>query len=99
MTYSIYFYKKAAKQWKHFDKKTQKALKSKLKELEHDPITKRAKADIRLLKDYRNPPLWRLRIGKFRAVYEVDYENKRVIILLIEKKETVYKSLKQIRDN
>ncbi|MFQ6119605.1 MAG: type II toxin-antitoxin system RelE/ParE family toxin [Methanosarcinales archaeon] len=89
MTYSIYFYKKAAKQWKHFDKKTQKALKSK----------QRAKADIRLLKDYRNPPLWRLRIGKFRAVYEVDYENKRVIILLIEKKETVYKSLKQIRDN
>ena len=33
---------------------------------------------------------WRLRIGDYRAIYEMDYGNKRVIILFIGRRKDVY---------
>ena len=33
---------------------------------------------------------WRLRIGDYRAIYEIDYSNKQVIVLFIGHRKDVY---------
>ena len=35
-------------------------------------------------------PTFRIRIGKYRALYRINYEEKRIIIVKIDKREKVY---------
>ena len=41
-------------------------------------------------KKLKHSNFWRLRIGEYRAVYEVEYDNNRVIILFIGHRKDVY---------
>ena len=41
-------------------------------------------------KKLKHSDFWRLRIGEYRAVYEIDYSNDRVIILFIGHRKDVY---------
>ena len=61
----------AVKQIKRLELKTQRVIKGHLKELSNDPFKKRSKADIKKLKGFRDPELYRLRVGKYRAIYAV----------------------------
>ena len=35
-------------------------------------------------------PTFRIRIGKFRALYRINYEEKRIIVVKIDKRDKVY---------
>ena len=35
-------------------------------------------------------PTFRIRIGKYRALYRINYEEKRIIIVKIDKRDKVY---------
>ncbi len=38
----------------------------------------------------KHSDFWRLRIGEYRAIYEIDYKNQKVIILFIGHRKEVY---------
>jgi mRNA interferase RelE/StbE len=57
----------------------------KLENLKQNPIPH----DARRVLGYELPT-FRIRIGKYRALYRVNYEEKRVIIVKIDKREKVY---------
>ncbi len=53
------------------DMKQKKRIKEALRNLEQDPFHSRSGADIRKLSFPLNPPLFRLGIGNYRAIYFV----------------------------
>lgn len=81
----------AVNQLRGIDKKIQKTIKRHLKELATDPFRKRAKADIKKLKGFKEPELFRLRVGKFRIIYSI--EKSKVKVTEIIRREKGYKWL------
>ena len=61
-------------------------------------IRERIKNKLRLLKNLpdrkgnhlRYTPFWKLRIGDYRAIYEIDHKEKKVIVLFIRHRKNVY---------
>ena len=61
-------------------------------------IRERIKNKLRLLKNLpdrkgnhlRYTPFWKLRIGDYRAIYEIDHKEKKVIVLFIGHRKNVY---------
>jgi mRNA interferase RelE/StbE len=43
-------------------------------------------------------PFWRLRIGDYRAIYEIDNEESRVIVLFIGHRKDVYDDFSRLLD-
>ena len=41
-------------------------------------------------KKLKHSDYWRLRIGDYRAIYEIDYETKQIIVLFIGHRKDVY---------
>ena len=76
----------AVKQFKKLESKQQRIIREHLKELSSDPFTKRSKSDIKKLKGFRNPDLYRLRIGKFRAIYTVIEQEVKITELIRREK-------------
>ncbi len=62
----------------NLDEKTRRIIKNNLKKLEKEPWKPRAKLDIKKLKGSKNPKLYRLRIGDYRAIYAIQDEKVRV---------------------
>ena len=61
-------------------------------------IRERIKNKLRTLKNLpdkignhlRYTPFWKLRIGDYRIIYEIDYKEKKVIVLFISHRKNVY---------
>lgn len=70
---------------KNQDKTTVKRIMDKIDTLSLDPIPHDAKR----VMGYELPT-FRIRIGKYRALYRVNYEEKKVIVVKIDKREKVY---------
>lgn len=68
------------------DEKTASRIKIALSELANDPFTTRAKADIKKLHGFEKNPLYRLRIGDYRAVYFVIDGIVKVTNVILRKK-------------
>lgn len=60
-------------------------ISKKLKELAKNPIPH----DSKRVLGYELPT-FRIRIGKYRVLYRVNYEEKRIVIVKIDKRERVY---------
>lgn len=58
---------------------------SKLKELKENPVPHDSKRIIGY-----ELPTFRIRIGKYRALYRINYETKTIIVVKIDHRETVY---------
>jgi len=81
MSYHILLHPKANEFMKNAKKELSMRIKEKLRTLAVNP-----KAGLKLkYSDY-----WRLRIGEFRAIYEIDHANIKVIILFIGHRKDVY---------
>ena len=72
----------ALKSLKKLDKEIQRQIKNKLKELEEYPEQRG--------KHLRYTQFWSLRIGDYRAIYEVKKNEKEVITLFIGHRDGVY---------
>ncbi|VVB68775.1 ParE toxin of type II toxin-antitoxin system, parDE [uncultured archaeon] len=73
------------------DKKHIKNIKKHLKELEKGPFKPRAGCDIDIIGGSGRPPMYRLRIGNFRAVYFVDGNTVYITDLFPKKRDSAYR--------
>ncbi len=80
--YSIELTKKSKDFLKKLDEKERTVVLQKIYALRENPISH--------LKKLKGTKLWRLRIGKFRAICDVIIKGKRIIILRIGKRNNIY---------
>jgi mRNA-degrading endonuclease RelE of RelBE toxin-antitoxin system len=73
------------------DKKRVKNIKKHLKELEKDPFKPRAACDIDIVAGSGRLPMYRLRMGEFRAVYFVEEHAVFVTELFPKKRDSAYR--------
>jgi mRNA interferase RelE/StbE len=76
--YSVFLSKTAVAQLALLTSKQKNSIKSHLQELEDNPFRRRSGADIKRLITHDGPPLFRLRIGDYRAIYFVVDHDVRV---------------------
>ena len=82
MTYQILLDPRAAKFLSHLNETIRKRIKDGLTELQDSPETKGQRLAA--------SAFWRIRIGDYRAIYEIDRNGKKVVVLYIGHRSTVY---------
>ena len=81
----------AQKYLDNLDKKRAGIIRKHLKELEKDPFKPRAGCDIDIVAGSGRPPMYRLRIGEFRAIYFVEGNEIYVTDLFPKKRDSAYR--------
>lgn len=81
MSFKVIFHPKAASALKKLEEDIKNRIKKKLRILTDQP-----EAGKRL----KYSDFWSLRIGDYRAIYEIDRKNKQVIVLFIGHRKKVY---------
>ena len=81
MSYKVLLHPKAKTFLENIEVKLKSRIRKKLHELSANPEKG---------KKLTHSDFWQLRIGDYRAVYEIDYKNDRVIILFIGHRKDVY---------
>ena len=82
MSFKVLLHPKAARFMEKAHPSLKKRLKDSLKELEESPEDKGERLT--------NTPFWRLRIGDYRAIYEIDKPERKILILYIGHRKNVY---------
>ena len=88
MTFRILVHPKAAKAIAGLPKAHQRKLANLVETLKENPVPFK-RFDIKKLKGYENR--FRVRLGGFRLIYEVDKEENLILLLKIEKREGAYR--------
>ncbi len=73
------------------DDKRARNIRKHLKELEKDPFLPRAACDIDIVAGSGGPPMYRLRMGEFRAVFFVEEQAVFVTDLFPKKRDSAYR--------
>ena len=81
MNYKVLLHPKADDFLQEVDNKIEARIREKMKSLSSEP-----KKGKRL----KHSDFWRLRIGDYRAIYEIDTKNERIVILFIGHRKDVY---------
>ena len=71
MEFEVLISETALKQIRKLEQETIQRIKKQLLCLKGDPFRKRSGADIKKLKGFVNPKLYRLRVGDYRIVYTI----------------------------
>jgi mRNA interferase RelE/StbE len=82
MSFKVFLHPKSARSLSKLDKDLRARIKSRVEELEDHPE--------RRGKRMRYSDFWTLRIGDYRAIYEIDEGENRVIVLFIGHRKNVY---------
>jgi len=85
---AVLLHPKAAKELEKIEDQIKSRIKEKLKELRDNPE--------RIGKRLKPSDFWSLRIGDYRAIYEIDRNKKQVIILFIGHRKKVYDDISKI---
>ena len=88
MVLAVLLHPKAAKELEKIEDQIKSRIKQKLKELRDNPE--------RIGKRLKPSDFWSLRIGDYRAIYEIDRNKKQVIILFIGHRKKVYDDISKI---
>lgn len=81
MAYKVFLHPKANSFLENADDRLQERIRKKLHTLSHRP----EKGE-----KLKHSDFWRLRIGDYRAIYEIDRNNHQVIVLYIGHRREVY---------
>ena len=87
MAFEILFGEKAARELRKLDNFTKERIKKELKELEKNP--KKGKH-----LQYCN--FWSLRIGDYRAIYELKKQEQKIIVLFVGHRKHVYEDFAKL---
>ena len=87
MVYKVFLHPKANSFLEDVDKELQDRIRKKLRNLSHRP----EKGEKLKYSDF-----WRLRIGDYRAIYEIDHSNNQVIVLYIGHRREVYDNFSRL---
>jgi mRNA interferase RelE/StbE len=82
LAFKVFLHPKAAKALEKLDANTKARIKGALKELAGNPE--------KTGKQLRLSDFWSLRIGDYRAIYEIDRDKNQVVIIFIGHSENVY---------
>ena len=88
MTFTVLLHPKAARELDRLENQTKRRVRENLKELRNN----RDKIGERL----RPSDFWSLRIGDYRAIYEIDSAERRVIVLFVGHRSKVYDDFSKI---
>ena len=88
MTFTVLLHPKAAKALKKLNEQTRSRITEKLRELGNQP----EKAG----KHLKYSEFWSLRVGDYRAIYEINKNKNQVIILFIGHRKKVYDDFSKI---
>ncbi len=88
MTYVVLLHPKAMKELEDIDEPMRGRIKELLKELGSDPKAKR--------KQLNYSEYWSLRVGNYRAVYEIWVERRQVVVLFIGHRKNVYDDFRRL---
>ncbi len=88
MSFSVLLHPKANTELENLDETIAKRIRERLRDLRTDP----EKHGSRL----KFTDFWRVRIGDYRAIYEIDYQGKRVIVLYIGHRKNVYDDFSKV---
>lgn len=80
MSYEVIVLPKAEKHLIKLDQRTFDKISKHIEELKESPYNPRPRADIKKLKGFKSPPMYRLRVGKQRLEYFVDESDKTIYI-------------------
>lgn len=81
MPFEILFHPKSVDFLKKLDGRAKEAIKKKIAELRSYPERG---------KHLRYVPLWSLRVGDYRVIYEIKKDNEQVIVLFVGHRKDVY---------
>jgi mRNA interferase RelE/StbE len=87
MTFSIEYDKQPLKFLKNQDKRIIKRLMDKIDELDNNPVPHNAIAIV------GEQGVYRIRIGDYRTLYRVNYQENKIIIIKLDKRSHVYDRL------
>lgn len=82
MAFTVLLHSKAAKALEKIEKSIRTRIIAKLKELSDNPE--------KVGKPLKYSDFWSLRVGKYRAIYEINRSKNQVIILFIGHRKKVY---------
>ena len=82
MAFAILLHQKAAKELEKLEENLRTRIKERLRELQNNPEL--------IGKPLKPSDFWSLRIGDYRAIYEIDRAKKQVIVLFIGHRKKVY---------
>ena len=82
MTYSILLHQRVAKQLEKMDAGFRNRIKSALKELVESPESKG--------EHLRPSDYWKMRIGDYRAIYQIERSKKLVVVVFVGHRRKVY---------
>ena len=85
MAFKVFLHPKAAKALEKLDANTKARIKEALKELAGNPE--------KVGKQLKLSDFWSLRIGDYRAIYEIDRDKNQVVVIFIGHRENVYDDL------
>lgn len=91
MSFTVMLSPDAQKYLDSLDKKRIKNIKKHLRELEKDPFKPRAACDIDIVAGSGRPPMYRIRMGGFRAMYFVEERAVFVVDLFPKKRDSAYR--------
>lgn len=86
--YSILLHPLAIRSFKKLDIEIRRQIKKKLKELEEFPEQRD--------KHLRYTQFWSLRIGDYRAIYEINKNEKKTVVLFIGHRDNVYEDFSKL---
>jgi mRNA interferase RelE/StbE len=82
MAFTVLLHPKAAKTLEKLRKPLEQRVKKQLRELKDNPE--------RIGKQMQYSNFWSLRIGDYRAIYEINREKRQIIILFVGHRKKVY---------
>jgi len=82
VAFTVFLHPKAAKALEKIEKPTRLRIKNKLRELGAHPE--------RIGKPLKYTNFWSIRIGDYRAIYEINRDKSQVIILFVGHRKKVY---------
>ena len=91
MSFTVMLSPDAQKYLDSLDKKRIKNIKKRLKELEKDPFKPLVGCDTDVIAGSGRPPMFRLRMGEFRATYFVEENAVYVTDLFPKKRDSAYR--------
>ena len=83
--FNVEYSKQATKFLKQAEKALAQRLMKKIESLQTEPFIH----DTKVVEGFKEK-LYRIRVGDYRILYDVDYENKNIGIVKIDKRENVY---------
>jgi mRNA interferase RelE/StbE len=82
LAFKVFLHPKAAKALEKLDANTKARIKEALKELAGNPE--------KVGKQLKLSDFWSLRIGGYRAIYEIDRNKNQVVVIFIGQRKNVY---------